>query len=75
MFTHSLNGEKTISKEVAVPPPLASDYSGGIAGYKALELIRLLRKEGASVRCVLTEAGARFVTALSFRGRFCARGR
>jgi CRP/FNR family transcriptional regulator, nitrogen fixation regulation protein len=33
MFTYSLNGEKTINKEVAVPPPLASDYSGGIAGY------------------------------------------
>jgi phosphopantothenoylcysteine decarboxylase/phosphopantothenate--cysteine ligase len=39
--------------------------SGGIAAYKALELIRLLRKSGASVRAVLTKAGAEFVTALS----------
>ncbi|MDB5397708.1 MAG: coaBC [Rhodospirillales bacterium] len=39
--------------------------SGGIAAYKALELIRLLRKSGASVRAVLTPAGAEFVTALS----------
>ncbi len=39
--------------------------SGGIAAYKSLELVRLLRREGASVRCVLTAAGARFVTALS----------
>ncbi len=38
---------------------------GGIAAYKTLELVRLLRKEGAGVRAVLTEAGARFVTALS----------
>jgi phosphopantothenoylcysteine decarboxylase/phosphopantothenate--cysteine ligase len=39
--------------------------SGGIAAYKALELIRLLRRSGASVRAVLTKAGAEFVTALS----------
>ncbi|MFD1612440.1 bifunctional phosphopantothenoylcysteine decarboxylase/phosphopantothenate--cysteine ligase CoaBC [Sphingomonas tabacisoli] len=34
---------------------------GGIAAYKACELIRLLRKEGMSVRCVLTDGGAQFV--------------
>ena len=39
--------------------------SGGIAAYKALELVRLLRREACEVTCVLTEAGARFVTALS----------
>ena len=39
--------------------------AGGIAAYKALELVRLLRKAGCAVTCVLTEAGARFVTALS----------
>jgi phosphopantothenoylcysteine decarboxylase/phosphopantothenate--cysteine ligase len=44
--------------------------SGGIAAYKALELIRLLRQAGASVRCVLTAGGARFVTALSI-GTLC----
>jgi len=38
---------------------------GGIAAYKACELIRLLRKEGASVRCVLTDGGAHFVTAMT----------
>ena len=38
---------------------------GGIAAYKALELIRLLRKEGAAVTPVLTRAGAEFVTPLS----------
>jgi len=38
---------------------------GGIAAYKALELVRLLRKAGAEVRCVLTESGAAFVTPLS----------
>ncbi len=39
--------------------------AGGIAAYKALELIRLLRGSGASVRPVLTRAGAEFVTPLS----------
>lgn len=38
---------------------------GGIAAYKALELIRLLRKAGAGVRTVLTDGGAQFVTPLS----------
>lgn len=39
--------------------------AGGIAAYKALELIRLLRQAGAQVRAVLTRGGAEFVTALS----------
>ena len=39
---------------------------GGIAAYKACELVRALRKAGATVRCVLTEGGARFVTAMTF---------
>jgi phosphopantothenoylcysteine decarboxylase/phosphopantothenate--cysteine ligase len=38
---------------------------GGIAAFKALELIRRLRERGASVTPVLTRAGAEFVTPLS----------
>ena len=38
---------------------------GGIAAYKALELIRLLKKDGAAVTPVLTRAGTEFVTPLS----------
>ena len=38
---------------------------GGIAAYKSLQLIRLLKRSGAAVTPVLTEAGAQFVTALS----------
>ena len=38
---------------------------GGIAAYKALELVRLARKAGLAVRPVLTKAGAEFVTPLS----------
>lgn len=39
--------------------------AGGIAAYKCLDLIRRLRENGAKVRCVLTRAGAAFVTPLS----------
>ena len=39
--------------------------TGGIAAYKSLEVIRRLRDRGAAVRCVLTKAGAEFVTPLS----------
>jgi phosphopantothenoylcysteine decarboxylase/phosphopantothenate--cysteine ligase len=38
---------------------------GGIAAYKACELIRLIRKSGGSVRCVLTAGGAQFVTPMT----------
>jgi phosphopantothenoylcysteine decarboxylase/phosphopantothenate--cysteine ligase len=39
--------------------------SGGIAAYKALELVRRGRERGLSFECVLTEGGSRFVTPLS----------
>jgi phosphopantothenoylcysteine decarboxylase / phosphopantothenate---cysteine ligase len=39
--------------------------AGGIAAYKSLEVIRRLRERGIAVRCILTDAGARFVTPLS----------
>jgi len=38
---------------------------GGIAAYKSCELIRLLRKAGAAVTCVLTEGGSHFVTPMT----------
>jgi len=49
------------------PPPLRVllGVSGGIAGYKAIEIVRRLKAEGHSVRCVLTRAATAFVTPLS----------
>lgn len=41
--------------------------SGGIAAYKALELVRLATQAGLSVTAVLTKAGAQFVTPLSLQ--------
>ncbi|MBB4197010.1 bifunctional phosphopantothenoylcysteine decarboxylase/phosphopantothenate synthase [Rhodoblastus sphagnicola] len=47
------------------PPSILLIVGGGIAAYKSLELIRLLRGAGMEVRVVLTKAGAQFVTPLS----------
>lgn len=38
---------------------------GGIAAYKSLELVRLLRKAGVEVQAILTRAGAEFVTPMA----------
>jgi phosphopantothenoylcysteine decarboxylase/phosphopantothenate--cysteine ligase len=38
---------------------------GGIAAYKALDLIRRLKERGAAVRCILTEGAQKFVTPLA----------
>lgn len=38
---------------------------GGIAAYKACEIVRLLRKAEHGVRCVLTEGGSHFVTPMT----------
>jgi len=41
--------------------------TGGVAAYKSAELVRLLVKAGAEVHVVLTEGGARFVTAVTYQ--------
>jgi len=41
--------------------------SGGIAAYKTPELVRLLRRAGHEVRCVLTPEAARFVSPLALQ--------
>lgn len=40
--------------------------TGGIAAYKSVYLLRLLKSEGADVRVVMTEAAQQFVTPLTF---------
>lgn len=49
----------------AKPPRVLLIVGGGIAAFKALELVRLCRKAGIAVRVVLTRSGAEFVTPLS----------
>jgi len=38
---------------------------GGIAAYKSLELVRLLKKKGAFVKTILTKSAQKFITPLS----------
>ncbi len=47
-------------------PRILLIIGGGIAAYKSIELVRLLRKAGYVVRCVITRAGEQFVTPLTF---------
>lgn len=42
--------------------------TGGIAAYKSIYLASLLRKKGAIVETILTEAAQKFVTPVSFNG-------
>jgi phosphopantothenoylcysteine decarboxylase / phosphopantothenate---cysteine ligase len=46
-------------------PRILLVVGGGIAAYKSCELVRLIRKEGGDVTCVLTEGGSQFVTAMA----------
>ncbi len=39
--------------------------SGGIAAYKSLELVRLLKRQGVAVRAVMTKSASEFITPLS----------
>ena len=46
-------------------PRILLVVGGGIAAYKACELVRLIRKNGGEATCVLTEGGAKFITAMT----------
>jgi len=41
--------------------------TGSIAAYKSVELVRLLKKEGANVQVVMTRSGCEFVRPLTFQ--------
>ena len=46
-------------------PRILLVVGGGIAAYKACELVRLIRKGGGDVTCVVTKGGQQFVTPMS----------
>ena len=46
-------------------PRILLVVGGGIAAYKACELVRLIRKGGGEVTCVVTKGGQQFVTPMS----------
>jgi phosphopantothenoylcysteine decarboxylase / phosphopantothenate---cysteine ligase len=47
------------------PRRLALGVCGSIAAYKSAEIVRLLQKAGIEVHCILTRAGAEFITPLT----------
>lgn len=59
--SHSDFQDKHINKRILL------GVCGGIAAYKAAELVRLLRKQGHEVRVVMTAAAREFVTPLTFQ--------
>jgi phosphopantothenoylcysteine decarboxylase/phosphopantothenate--cysteine ligase len=46
-------------------PKVLLVIGGGIAAYKSCELVRLIRRGGGEVTCVLTEGGSQFVTPMA----------
>ena len=46
-------------------PKILLVVGGGIAAYKSCELVRLIRKGGGNVTCVVTEGGQQFVTPMA----------
>ena len=56
-----------LTDDVTTQPTVLVGVTGCIAAYKACELVRLLQKQGAQVKVVMTPAGARFVTPTTFR--------
>lgn len=57
----------TLGPPLDRPPRILLGVSGGIAAYKAAELIRLLREAGADVRVVMTAAARSFITPLTLQ--------
>jgi len=48
-----------------VAPKVLLVVGGGIAAYKSCELVRMIRKGGGDVTCVVTKGGQQFVTPMS----------
>jgi phosphopantothenoylcysteine decarboxylase / phosphopantothenate---cysteine ligase len=55
------------SKDKLVPKKVALGISGGIAAYKAAEILRGLQKAGYAVRVAMTKRACEFIQPLTFR--------
>lgn len=56
---------RAIAGPMSAGPRILLIIGGGIAAYKSCELVRLIRKSGGHVTCVLTEGGQHFVTPMA----------
>ena len=65
MGVEHLQFEKDVSQVSDKGPKILLVVGGGIAAYKSLELVRLIRKGGGDVTSVVTKGGQQFVTPMS----------
>ena len=59
------DNRRTVAAPMSAGPRILLIIGGGIAAYKSCELVRLIRKAGGTVTCVLTEGGQQFVTPMA----------
>ncbi len=63
---HELVGRRPQQEPLRLSgPKVLLVIGGGIAAYKSCELVRLIRRGGGDVTCVLTDGGSQFVTPLA----------
>lgn len=60
--------EQTQTKRIVPVNRIILGITGGIAAYKAAELLRLLIKQGMEVQVVMTEAACHFITPTTMQG-------
>ena len=67
MSTSNLSPSRPAGRPPTGPRRVLVGVTGGIAAYKAAELVRLLIGQGAQVQVVMTEGAQQFVTPLTFQ--------
>lgn len=63
----AINKKKVLKKKVLKNKKILLGVTGGVAAYKAVDLIRRLKDDGASVTVVMTDASKNFITPLSLQ--------
>jgi len=63
----AINKKKVLKKKVLKNKKILLGVTGGVAAYKAVDLIRRLKDDGASVTVVMTDASKNFITQLSLQ--------
>lgn len=70
---HSIMEQEKTKRTVPIDPTILGNrivlgITGGIASYKAAELLRLMIKQGMEVQVVMTEAACHFITPTTMQG-------
>ena len=63
---HRGTSGRTQPRRTIIPMKVTVGVSGGIAAYKAAELVRALQRQALDVHVVMTEAAQKFITPLTF---------